>query len=197
MTFDNGTEGWLVPGGTGIEAVGGNPGNHLHTVFNNFGIEFRNDSNPAFIGDYTQYSSITLSVDVRVVPLSGPSYEIVLRVKVEASHEDKTIYLLELEYGGVVQIGDVPPETVEPLLMIEGPRLLFPYARAIVTAVTRDGGFAPLLINPIDFAALYRDFKRKNPADNPPEGETDAAAVDLIKGVYRAGLDNLKKKLEG
>lgn len=66
VTFDNGTEGWLVPGGTGIEAVGGNPGNHLHTVFNNFGIEFRNDSNPAFIGDYTQYSSITLSVDVRV-----------------------------------------------------------------------------------------------------------------------------------
>jgi preprotein translocase subunit SecB len=97
-----------------------------------------------------------------VIPVSGPNYEIILRIKVEASHEGKTIYLLELEYGGLVQIGEVPAETTEPLLMIEGPRLLFPYARAIVTGMTRDGGFAPLLINPIDFAALYRDFKRKN-----------------------------------
>jgi preprotein translocase subunit SecB len=125
-------------------------------------LSFENPGAPDSIGAATELRQGAVSVDVRVIPLSGPSYEIVLRVKVEASHEDKTIYLLELEYGGVVQIGDVPPETVEPLLMIEGPRLLFPYARAIVTAVTRDGGFAPLLINPIDFAALYRDFKRKN-----------------------------------
>lgn len=125
-------------------------------------LSFENPGAPDSIGAATELRQGAVSVDVRVIPLSAPSYEIVLRVKVEASHEDKTIYLLELEYGGVVQIGDVPPETVEPLLMIEGPRLLFPYARAIVTAVTRDGGFAPLLINPIDFAALYRDFKRKN-----------------------------------
>lgn len=131
-------------------------------------LSFENPGAPNSIGAATELRQGAVSVDVRVIPLSGPSYEIVLRVKVEASHEDKTIYLLELEYGGVVQIGDVPPETVEPLLMIEGPRLLFPYARAIVTAVTRDGGFAPLLINPIDFAALYRDFKRKN-RDTAPE----------------------------
>jgi preprotein translocase subunit SecB len=63
---------------------------------------------------------------VKVVPLSGPNYEVVLRVKVEANHEGKVIYLLELEYGGLVQIGEMPAETVEPILMIEGPRLLFP-----------------------------------------------------------------------
>lgn len=125
-------------------------------------LSFESPGAPATIGAATELRQGAVSVDVRVIPISGPSYEVILRVKVEASHEDKTIYLLEMEYGGLVQIGEVPPETTEPLLMIEGPRLLFPYARAIVTAMTRDGGFAPLLINPIDFAALYRDFKRKN-----------------------------------
>jgi preprotein translocase subunit SecB len=125
-------------------------------------LSFESPGAPGTIGGATELRQGAVGVDVRVLPISGPNYEIILRVKVEASHEGKTIYLLELEYGGLVQIGEVSAETVEPLLMIEGPRLLFPYARAIVTAMTRDGGFAPLLINPIDFAALYRDFKRKN-----------------------------------
>jgi preprotein translocase subunit SecB len=74
---------------------------------------------------------------------------------------------LEMEYGGVVQLGEVPQEAVEPLLTVEAPRLLFPYVRSIATDMTREGGFAPLLINPIDFAALYRDHKRKAQADLP------------------------------
>jgi preprotein translocase subunit SecB len=125
-------------------------------------LSFESPGAPATIGAATELRQGAVGVDVRVIPISGPNYEIILRVKVEASHEGKTIYLLELEYGGLVQVGEVSAETLEPLLMIEGPRLLFPYARAIVTGMTRDGGFAPLLINPIDFAALYRDFKRKN-----------------------------------
>ncbi len=131
-------------------------------------LSFESPGSPGTIGAATELRQGAVNVDVRVIPVSGPSYEIVLRVKIEATHEGKTIYLLELEYGGLVQIGEVPPETVEPLLMIEGPRLLFPFARAIVMATTRDGGFAPLLINPIDFAALYRDFKRKNRAAAAP-----------------------------
>jgi len=125
-------------------------------------LSFESPGAPGTIGVATELRQGAVGVDVRVIPISGSNYEIVLRVKVEANHEDKTIYLLEMEYGGLVQVGEVPAETIEPLLMIEGPRLLFPYARAIVTGMTRDGGFAPLLINPIDFAALYRDFKRKN-----------------------------------
>lgn len=125
-------------------------------------LSFESPGAPATVGAATELKEGSVNVDVRVVPLTAPQYEVVVRVKVEAHNADKVVYLLELEYGGLVQVGEVPAESHEPLLMIEGPRLLFPYARAIVTAVTRDGGFAPLLINPIDFAALYRDFKRKN-----------------------------------
>lgn len=127
-------------------------------------LSFESPGAPATVGAATELREGAVNVDVRVAPLSGQSYEVLVRIKVEANHAAKVVYLLELEYGGLVQVGDVPADSVEPLLMIEGPRMLFPYARAIVTAVTRDGGFAPLLINPIDFAALYRDFKRKNAA---------------------------------
>lgn len=130
-------------------------------------LSFESPGAPATVGAATELKEGSVNVDVRVVPLAAPQYEVVVRVKVEAHNADKVVYLLELEYGGLVQVGEVPAESHEPLLMIEGPRLLFPYARAIVTAVTRDGGFAPLLINPIDFAALYRDFKRKNAPPAP------------------------------
>jgi len=131
-------------------------------------VSFESPGSPGTVGTATELRQGSVSVDVRVVPMGGANYEVILHVRVEAGHEGKTIYLLEMEYGGVVQIGAVPNEQVEPLLMIECPRLLFPYARAIVTDLTRDGGFAPLLINPIDFAALYRDYRRKNqPAETP------------------------------
>ncbi|HTO84736.1 MAG TPA: protein-export chaperone SecB [Methylomirabilota bacterium] len=124
-------------------------------------LSFESPGAPASVGTATELRQGSVTVDVAVNPMGETNYEIILRLKVEASHEGRTVYLLEMLYGGMAQLGDVPTEAVEPLLLIEGPRLLFPYARAIVTDMTRDGGFAPLLINPIDFAALYRDSTRR------------------------------------
>jgi preprotein translocase subunit SecB len=102
-----------------------------------------------------------IQVDVRARPAGEGGFEVCLIIRAEAKQRDSTAYLVEIEYAGHVSIGEVPPEAVEPLLMVEAPRLLFPFARAILTSVTGDGGFQPLLIQPIDFAALYRDYRKR------------------------------------
>jgi len=67
------------------------------------------------------------------------------------------VFIVELTYAGIVQVSGVPEEDVKPIVLIEGPKHLFPFARAIISNAVRDGGFPPLLINPIDFAQLFID----------------------------------------
>ena len=69
--------------------------------------------------------------------------------------EDAPVFIVELTYSGIVQVSGVPEDDVKPIVLIEGPRHLFPFARTIISNAVRDGGFPPLLINPIDFAALF------------------------------------------
>ena len=85
-------------------------------------------------------------------------FEVVTRLKVTSTNTgtDKTLFLLELEYAGVFQIEGVPEQQMHPYLMIECPRMTFPFVRRIVSDVTRDGGFPPLNLEQIDFVAIYR-----------------------------------------
>lgn len=86
-------------------------------------------------------------------------YEVILKLNVKSSakeDKEKILFVLELEYGGVFLIENVPEEQLHPFLLIECPRMLFPFVRRIVSDVTRDGGFPPLNLENIDFMALYR-----------------------------------------
>jgi preprotein translocase subunit SecB len=85
-------------------------------------------------------------------------YEVVMKFRIEAKNKGKadTLYLLEIEYGGVFHIENVPEAQLHPVLLIECPRLLFPYLRRIVSDITRDGGFPPVNLEPVDFLAIYR-----------------------------------------
>ncbi len=85
-------------------------------------------------------------------------YEVISKYKVTSKNKngDETLFLLELEYGGIFHIDNVPDEQLHPFLLIECPRMLFPFVRRIVSDVTRDGGFPPLNLDNIDFVALYR-----------------------------------------
>ena len=83
-------------------------------------------------------------------------YEVNLKLRITAKSDDRPIFLLELQYAGLFSIVNAPPEFAQQFLMIEAPHLLFPFARRVVADVTRDGGMPPLMIEPIDFATLYR-----------------------------------------
>jgi preprotein translocase subunit SecB len=111
---------------------------------------------------------INLDVQARTLQEGQNVYEVVLSVKADArepaassgngsaAQEGRSVFIAELQYAGVFTLNGVPPEAVEPLLLIECPRLLFPFARNVLSDVTREGGFPPVLLQPIDFVGLWQ-----------------------------------------
>lgn len=100
--------------------------------------------------------AIQVGIDVQVRPLGVEQFEVGLRAMVTAKAGEATIYVVECVYAGIFQIRNIPPEAQQPFLLIEAPRMLFPFLRRIIADTTRDGGYQPLLLDPIDFAQLYR-----------------------------------------
>jgi preprotein translocase subunit SecB len=104
-------------------------------------------------------------------------YEVILKLKVESKSKgsDAMLFILEMDYAGVFHIENVPEEQLHPFLLIECPRMIFPFARRIVSDVTRDGGFPPLNLEMIDFVALYRnEIARRKQAAASGEQKLDA-----------------------
>lgn len=118
-------------------------------------ISFENPNVPRSLGPQEQQPTIGVRVDVNVQRFSNTDFEITLAIGVDAKSKDDVMFLVELEYSGLFRLANIPADSLEPLLLIECPRQIFPFARRIIADVTRDGGFPPLLIDPIDFAGLY------------------------------------------
>jgi preprotein translocase subunit SecB len=112
--------------------------------------------NPS-MGINVQRPQIDFTVDLQARRLGeNAPYEVLIKLRVTAQQEEKTLFLLELAYGGLFVLERIPEEALQPMLLIECPRLMFPYVRRIVSDIISDGGLPPLMIEPIDFAALYR-----------------------------------------
>lgn len=107
---------------------------------------------------------IKVGVDVAAQKQTDDTFTVNLHFKIEAKTGDKTAFICELDYGSLVQI-QVEKEHLEPVLLIEVPRHLFPFARGIIATVTREGGFPPLMLNPIDFVALYQQRMQQQKAN--------------------------------
>ena len=99
---------------------------------------------------------VSFNLGVQANPVGPESFEVTLSVRAEAKRDAMVGFIVELAYAGIFTLSGIPQDQVEPLLFIEAPRLLFPFARAIVADLTRDGGFTPLMLQPIDFVDLYR-----------------------------------------
>jgi preprotein translocase subunit SecB len=124
-------------------------------------LSFENPRAPQSLMQQKGPPEVSLDVDVKVRDLAPGLFEVALTISAEAKAEGETAFIAQLTYCGVVSVQNALPDMLSAMILIETPRLLFPFARNVIAAATRDGGFPPLLINPIDFAALVRREQEK------------------------------------
>jgi preprotein translocase subunit SecB len=118
-------------------------------------LSFENPGAPHSLQARDKAPAININVNVNANPLSETDFDVVLTLNAEAKDGDKVVFAAELVYGGVFRITGFPQEHMLPVLFIECPRLLFPFARQIISDITRNGGFPPLMIDPIDFGQMF------------------------------------------
>jgi preprotein translocase subunit SecB len=119
-------------------------------------LSFENPNAPASLGPQPQQPAISIQINVSANNIAENEFEVMLSVEGKAENAGKLMFSFELVYAGVFRILNVPQENLHPLVMIECPRLLFPFAREIIATAVRDGGFPPLMLDPVDFVGLYR-----------------------------------------
>lgn len=98
---------------------------------------------------------ISININVNANPLQDKVFEVILEIHAECKVKEQMAFILELQYGGVFTL-NIPDEHIQPVLLIECPRLLFPFARNILADVSRDGGFPPIMLGPVDFGGMYQ-----------------------------------------
>ena len=118
-----------------------------------------------------QPPKINIQINVNAKPLADSDYEVDLKIEGRAEVPGLLLFGFELLYAGVFRIVNVPQENLHAIIMIECPRLLFPFARELIATAVRNGGFPPLMIDPVDFVALYRQkLAEQQPQPVPPPG---------------------------
>ena len=119
-------------------------------------LSFENPRASSIFTQQTGQPDVEVSVNVSAIPLENDRYEITLNLNAKAKADNELLFIVELSYGGIVSVNNIPEKEKNAFVMIEGPRLLFPFARATIATVTREGGFLPLNLQPIDFVAVFK-----------------------------------------
>lgn len=120
-------------------------------------LSFENPNAPRSLTPQEKAPQISIQVNVGAQQLSETDFEVELKLEGNAKVDNDTLFAFDLTYCGIFRAQNIPAEDLHPVIMIECPRLLFPFARQIVADAVRGGGFPPLYVDPIDFAALYRE----------------------------------------
>jgi preprotein translocase subunit SecB len=127
-------------------------------------LSFENPNAPGSLTTTNPEIGVTVNVGAR--PIADQDFEVEIKLEVKANKEAKAIFMAELSYCGVFRLEGVPENMLQPVLLIEGPRLLFPFARQVLADVTRDGGFPPVMLDPIDFTMLFQKRQGANGMPN-------------------------------
>jgi preprotein translocase subunit SecB len=129
-------------------------------------LSFENPDAPSSRTPQPTPPQINIQINVNANNIAENDYEVALSIEGKAENSGKVMFSFELVYAGVFRIVNVPKENLHPLVMIECPRLLFPFAREIIATTVQDGGFAPLMLAPIDFVGLYRQNMERQAAQS-------------------------------
>ncbi|MBX7542102.1 protein-export chaperone SecB [Qipengyuania sphaerica] len=158
-------------------AAGANGADNLPTVgmlnqyIKDFSVE--NPNAPASY-QWTEQPRVDVQVNIAANQVSDEVHEVELKMTARADSDKGNVYLIELAYCGLVGIRNLPEEHAHAFLFAEAPRLLFPFARAIISDAVRDAGFPPLLLDPMDFGSLYQQQLQARAAQQQGEGAPDA-----------------------
>ena len=117
---------------------------------------FESPQSPKIFMSQMAQPDVNVDFNVAAEPVENNIHEVILNIEIKATLNDETMFIAELSYAGLVQVTNAVDDVLKQILMIEAPRHLFPFARAILAEAIRDGGFPPLLLNPIDFQGYYR-----------------------------------------
>src|SRR5664279_2095541 len=129
---------------------------------------FENPNAPRSLQTGQEQPQIGIQINVNATPLSDTEIEVVLKLEGKAETAGSLLFRFELDFAGVFRIRNVPQESLHAVVLIECPRLLFPFAREIIATAVRNGGFPPLLLDPVDFVGLYRQKMSEMQAAGAP-----------------------------
>lgn len=148
------------------EQQGGAPGLNILVQYIK-DLSFENPRAPQSLKPSQTSPKLDININVNANKMEDSQFEVVLSLEATANDPAGALFKVELIYAGIFRIQGIPDEHLHPFVLIECPRMLFPFARQIVADATRNGGFPPLMIDPIDFAALYRqNMSQQQPAND-------------------------------
>lgn len=131
-------------------------------------LSFENPNAPRSLTPTGQQPTLNVQVNVDAKPMNETDVEVSLRLEGKAEGQGAVLFSFELIFGGIFRVQNVPADSMQAVVLIECPRLLFPFAREIIATAVRNGGFPPLLLDPVDFVGLYRQkMAQQQPAPAP------------------------------
>lgn len=134
-------------------------------------LSFENPGAPASILAGSGNPNFSVNINVAVKKQADEIYAVELTLNAKAERSEAILFNVELVYGGVFRLKNIPEDQLPPLLMIECPRLIFPFARQVLASVTQQGGFPPLMMDPVDFSQIYRQNLAALAAQQQASGE--------------------------